>query len=112
MGGQLMSKGVNVENYAGIVEASGGDIIKLMKRQALRFSATFEEEPALSVDISKRPFVITTNTSVILAHSLVVATGADSRWPACRARTTSRAAASLRARRATASSSVARMSWW
>merc|ERR1719324_343087 len=51
-----------------------------MRRQALRFSATFEEEPALSVDLSKRLFVITTNTSVLLAHSLVVATGADSRW--------------------------------
>jgi len=80
MGGQLMSKGVNVENYPGIVEASGGDIIKLMKKQAMRFSATFEEEPALSVDLSKRPFTIVTNTSTILAHSIVVATGADSRW--------------------------------
>jgi len=80
MGGQLMSKGVNVENYPGIVEASGGDIIKLMKKQALRFSATFEEEAALTVDLSKRPFVIQTNTSTIMAHSIVVATGADSRW--------------------------------
>ena len=80
MGGQLMSKGVNVENYPGIVEASGGDIIKLMKRQAMRFSATFEEEAALSIDLSKRPFTITTNNSVITAHSIVVATGADSRW--------------------------------
>ena len=80
MGGQLMSKGVNVENYPGIVEASGGDIIKLMKKQALRFSATFEEEMALSVDLSKRPFTIQTNNSVILAHSIIVSTGADSRW--------------------------------
>jgi thioredoxin reductase (NADPH) len=80
MGGQLMSKGVNVENYPGIVEASGGDIIKLMKKQAMRFSATFEEEAALSVDLSKRPFVIRTNVSTIVAHSIVIATGADSRW--------------------------------
>merc|ERR1719163_497249 len=80
MGGQLMSKGVNVENYPGITEASGGDIIKMMKRQALRFAATFEEEEALAVDLSSRPFKITTNTSVILAQSMVIATGADSRW--------------------------------
>jgi thioredoxin reductase len=33
MGGQLMSKGVNVENYPGIFEASGGDIVRLMKKQ-------------------------------------------------------------------------------
>lgn len=80
MGGQLMSKGVQVENYPGIVEASGGDIIRKMKRQAMAFSATFEEEAALSVDLSTKPFTITTNTSVIRAHSLVIATGADSRW--------------------------------
>jgi len=80
MGGQLMSKGVNVENYPGIVEASGGDIIKMMKKQALRFAATFEEEAALTVDLSTRPFTITTNRSTVLAHSIVVATGADSRW--------------------------------
>jgi len=80
MGGQLMSKGVNVENYPGIFEASGGDIVRLMKKQAMRFAATFEEEQALSVDFSSRPFKIQTNNSIILAHSVVVATGADSRW--------------------------------
>ncbi|KOO26805.1 thioredoxin-disulfide reductase [Chrysochromulina tobinii] len=80
MGGQLMSKGVNVENYPGIFEASGGDIVRLMKKQAMRFAATFEEEAALSVDLSSRPFKITTNNSVILAQSIVIATGADSRW--------------------------------
>jgi len=34
IGGQLMGKGVGVENYPGIMEANGGDIIKLMKSQA------------------------------------------------------------------------------
>merc|ERR1719399_2671711 len=48
-----------------------------MKKQALRFAATFEEEPAMTVDLSRRPL---TNTTTILAHSVVVATGADSRW--------------------------------
>jgi len=80
VGGQLMSKGVSVENYPGIPEASGGDIIKLMKKQAMKYSTTFEEETVLSVDLSKRPFVITTNTSAFTAHALVLATGADSRW--------------------------------
>ena len=80
MGGQLMSKGVNVENYPGIVEASGGDIVRLMKKQAMRFSATFEEEAAISVDLSTRPFKITTNQTSFAAQSIIVATGADSRW--------------------------------
>jgi len=34
----------------------------------------------MSVDLSKRPFVITANTSAFSAHALVLATGADSRW--------------------------------
>jgi len=80
VGGQLMSKGVNVENYPGIYEASGGDIIKLMKRQALKFSATFEEDTVTKVDLTVRPFVITTNSSAFTAQTLILATGADSRW--------------------------------
>jgi thioredoxin-disulfide reductase len=79
-GGQLMGKGVGVENYPGIMEANGGDIIKLMKSQAAKFSATFEHELVASVDLSKRPFVIKTNTSALTAHALIVSTGADSRW--------------------------------
>jgi len=63
-----------------MLDQSGGDIIKSMKSQAMRFSATFEEEAALSIDLSSRPFTVTTNASVILAHSLIIATGADSRW--------------------------------
>ena len=39
-GGQLMGKGVGVENYPGIMEANGGDIIKLMKSQAAKFQAS------------------------------------------------------------------------
>merc|ERR1719483_1205354 len=79
-GGQLMGKGVGVENYPGIMEANGGDIIKLMKSQAAKFQATFEHEMVASVDLSKRPFVIKTNTSAPTAHALIVSTGADSRW--------------------------------
>ena len=42
--------------------------------------ATFEHEMVASVDLSKRPFVIKTNTSALTAHALIVSTGADSRW--------------------------------
>ena len=80
IGGQLMGKGVGVENYPGILEANGGDIIKLMKNQAAKFAATFEHEIVMSVDLSVRPFVIKTNSSALTAHSLVISTGADSRW--------------------------------
>ena len=39
-----MSKGVNVENYPGLDGESGGEIIRLMKRQALKFSTTFADD--------------------------------------------------------------------
>jgi len=80
MGGQLMGKGVGVENYPGILEANGGDIVKLMKQQAAKFNAVFEHELVTSVDLSQRPFVIKTNASALTAHALIVSTGADSRW--------------------------------
>ena len=80
LGGQLMSKGVNVENYPGMAGASGGEIIRLMKRQALTFATTFAEDWVVTVDLSVRPFVITTNKTAFSAHALVLATGADSRW--------------------------------
>ena len=34
----------------------------------------------VKVDLSARPFIITTNTSTFSTHTLVIATGADSRW--------------------------------
>ena len=48
--------------------------------QALKFSATFEDETVIKVDLSSRPFVITTNSSAFTAHTIILATGADSRW--------------------------------
>jgi len=80
MGGQLMSKGVSVDNYPGMPDSTGGDIIRVMKRQAIKYHTTFEEEMVLAVDLSVRPFVVTTNASSFTAHALVLATGADSRW--------------------------------
>ena len=127
-GGQLMSKGVNVENYPGLDGESGGEIIRLMKRQALKFSTTFADDWVTSVDLSVRPFVINTNGSALTAPSAVLAAGACARhvhatsetrpgrrtrscsrpgrtragW-AWRARRTSRAGASRRAPPATVS---------
>ena len=64
-----MSKGVNVENYPGLDGESGGEIIRLMKRQALKFSTTFADDWVTSVDLSVRPFVINTNGSALTAPS-------------------------------------------
>ena len=79
-GGQLMGKGVDVENYPGLLEQTGPGVVTLMLKQAASFGTCFEEQSVVSVDLSKRPFVLTTNASTLKAHSVIVATGADSRW--------------------------------
>jgi len=48
--------------------------------QAARFGAVFHQDLVLTVDTKARPFTITTNDTEIKTHSIVVATGADSRW--------------------------------
>lgn len=81
LGGQLMAKGVNVENYPGLSSTRGAMIIQDMRAQALSFFADLRQDVALSVDLSRWPFALRLNSSEQLhAQSLIVATGADSRW--------------------------------
>jgi thioredoxin reductase (NADPH) len=81
VGGQLMGKGVDVENYPGLLDMTGPGIVHLMRKQALQFNTAFDGQVIKSVDLSARPFKLTTNTSnTLIAHSVIVATGADSNW--------------------------------
>ena len=94
-----MSKGVNVENYPGVAEASGGDIIRGMRKQALKFAATFEEgsrcrSTCRAAPLSSRPTTPSSPPTPSSSRRAPTRGG----W-ACRARRTSRAAASRAARR-------------
>lgn len=80
VGGQLQGKGVLVENYPGVNGTTGPDIVFAMQLQAAEFGAFFEQDAVVSVDFKSRPFVLKTNQSTIRAHSVVLATGAESRW--------------------------------
>lgn len=81
MGGQLQGKGVDVENYPGLSNVTGPAVISAMRKQAAFFGAVFEEDFVMGVDSSKRPLrVITNSTGAIETHSIIVATGADSKW--------------------------------
>mmetsp|Transcript_54078 Transcript_54078/g.125752 ORF Transcript_54078/g.125752 Transcript_54078/m.125752 type:complete len:623 (+) Transcript_54078:100-1968(+) len=81
LGGQLMAKGVDVENYPGMPRENGGKIIEVMKHQARNFFTEVWDDAVLSINASLQPFQVTTNRSGLLqAHTLIVATGADSRW--------------------------------
>ncbi len=81
VGGQLMGKGVDVENYPGLLDMTGPGIVHLMRKQALQFNTAFDGQVIKSVDFSERPFKLVSNTSnTVMAHSVIVATGADSNW--------------------------------
>lgn len=81
MGGQLQGKGVDVENYPGLHNVTGPAVISAMRKQAASFGAVFEEDLVSGIDASQRPLRVHTNaTGIIETHSLIVATGADSKW--------------------------------
>ena len=79
-GGQLVGKGVEVENYPGLHNVTGPEVVAAMRSQAAEFGAVFECETVLSIDADQRPFKVYTNSSEITTHAIIVATGAESNW--------------------------------
>ena len=68
-----------VENYPGFPEGVGGPQLgELFQKQAEHFGARVEFDSAHEVDLSKRPFKVTTDTGEYLADTLIVTTGASS----------------------------------
>ena len=76
-GGQLMTT-TFVENFPGFPNGvQGPELMDLIKAQAVRWGTKLIEEDAISIDLSKRPFTILTNTQKIKSHSLIISTGAS-----------------------------------
>ena len=80
-GGQLMLT-TDIENFPAFPEPiSGPDLMERMRAQAVRYGTRVVSELVKSVDLSRRPFLVTPNYSdPVKALSLVVATGASARW--------------------------------
>jgi thioredoxin reductase (NADPH) len=80
-GGQLLIT-TDVENYPGFPEGiQGPELVDRMRRQAARFGAEFVDDNLTAIDVTRRPFRITTGTQgVFLADAVIVATGANARW--------------------------------
>ena len=75
-GGQV-SLTYTVENYPGFPEGVGGtELVELFQKQAERFGAKVEFDTATEVDLSQRPFRVTTYNTTYLADSLIISTGA------------------------------------
>ena len=67
-----------IENYPGFPEGVGGaQLGELFQKQAEHFGAVTEFDLANAVDLSQRPFKITTDSGEFLAESLIVGTGAS-----------------------------------
>jgi len=79
LGGQV-SKTDTVDNYPGFPEGiDGPELVSLFQKQAERFGTEIVFDSATEVDLSERPFKVTTYGGEYLAESLIVTTGASVR---------------------------------
>jgi len=77
LGGQAAATSV-IENYPGFPEGVGGsEISELFHQQAERFGAKFQFDMVTEVDLSQRPFKVTTESGTYQAEALILATGAS-----------------------------------
>jgi thioredoxin reductase (NADPH) len=78
-GGQLMTT-TEVENFPGFPAGiTGPQLMAQMKEQAVRWGAQLYTEDVTAVDLSQRPFAVTTGDRGLKAHSLIIATGATAK---------------------------------
>lgn len=79
-GGQLILT-TDVDDFPGFPEGiQGPELMNKMHKQAERFETRFINEDVISVDFSKRPFTIKTESQTVQAEAVIVATGASAMW--------------------------------
>ena len=79
-GGQLMLT-TTVDNFPGFPQGIlGPKLMGEMRAQAERFGAEFLGENATDVDFSKKPFEVIAAGKVYLGKSIIIATGAETKW--------------------------------
>ena len=78
-GGQLTTT-TEVENYPGFPEGIGGpELMQLFRQQSERFGTEMVQEDVTSADFSQRPFVLKSENREVLAHSVIISTGATAK---------------------------------
>jgi thioredoxin reductase (NADPH) len=79
-GGQLITT-TDVENFPGFpAGVLGPELMEKMREQMKRFGALVRFEPAIAVDLDRRPFAVTADSGTYLADALIVATGASAKY--------------------------------
>ena len=67
----------SVENYPGFPDGiAGPELVDSFQKQAERFGAKVEFDTATEVDLSQRPFKVTTYSGEIFTETLIITTGA------------------------------------
>lgn len=79
-GGQLMLT-TDVDDFPGFETGiQGPELMAKMRKQAERFGTRFINEDVISVDFSKKPYVIKTEACNLKTDALIIATGASAMW--------------------------------
>lgn len=79
-GGQLMLT-TDVDDFPGFPEGiQGPELMQKMRAQAERFETRFLSEDVVAVDLKTTPFEIQTESELISAEAIIIATGAQATW--------------------------------
>lgn len=79
-GGQLMLTST-VDNYPGFPNGiDGQQLMEMFRKQAERFGTRFIDDDVTRVDFSSSPYAIYVNDTKYLSRSVIIATGASSKW--------------------------------
>lgn len=80
-GGQI-ALSYQVDNFPGFPDGINGlELVEKMKLQAQKFGTRIKQAKVVSIDLSHRPFSLNlTNGEQILTESLIIATGASTKW--------------------------------
>lgn len=79
-GGQLELT-TDVDDFPGFPEGiQGPELMAKMRKQAERFNTRFISEDVVSVDFSKKPYLINTESKSLQTQALIIATGASAMW--------------------------------
>lgn len=81
-GGQLMGT-TYVENWPGIKQILGPQLMMQLREHALSFGARTLAEEVISVDFNQHPFLIKTAKNTLRTQSVIIATGATPKKLGC-----------------------------
>lgn len=87
MPGGLLTQSHSVQNWPGVLEIEGQNLVEQMRKQAIANGATIYSEEVVAVDFSNRPFTIKTQSTdgkktlrTHLAESCIIAMGTKSNY--------------------------------